>query len=170
MKNIARGFVVSPPTVSTWIKVIQAMKDNDDPKQSNFSYYNVMVRTSVIANAEEAVRDVLRARIKTEEKEFEARELRDKLPAVLQKPKVKAKFLRGEIDLDEAYQRARRSKTEDKVRRAVGILDEIARTEIQGLEQNEFNAVRYRVNKLSRVVKRLKDLVEGIKQQRRSRT
>lgn len=170
LDDVASVFVVSPSTARTWIKVIQAMKDNDDQEPTNYSYYNVMVRTPVIANAEDAVRDVLRARIKAEQKEFKARELRDKLPAVLQKPKVKGKFLRGDIDLDEAYQRARRSKTDDKVRRAAGILDDIVRTEIEGLEQNEFNAVRYRVKKLSRVVRRLRELVEGIEQQRRSKT
>ena len=170
LDDIARVFVVSRPTVSTWITIVQAMKDNDDREQSNFSYYGVMVRTPVIANAEVAVRDVLRATIKAGQKDFTAQELRDRLPAVLQKPKVTAKFVRGDIDLDEAYQRARRSRTEDKVRRAAGILDNIVRTEIEGLEQNEFNAVRYRVKKLSRVVKRLKELVEGVEHQRRSRT
>ena len=170
LDDIARVFVVSRRTVSTWIKIVQAMKDNDDREQSNFSFYGVMVRTPAIAKAERDVRDVLRTKIKDKQKDFSAQELRDKLPSVLQKAKVKKKFIRGDIDLDEAYQRARRSKTEDKVRRAVGILDQIARTEIQGLEQNEFNALRYRVKKLSRVVKRLKQLVEGIEQQRTSRT
>lgn len=170
LDEIARTFVVSPSTVRTWIKVIQEMKANDDREPRNFSYYNVMVRTPEIANAEESVRDVLRAKIKTKQKEFKARELRDKLPTVLQKPKVKAKFIRGDINLDEAYQRARRSRTEDKVRRAAGILDDIVRPEIESLEQNEFNAVRYRVKKLSRVVKRLKDLIDGVEQVRRSGT
>ena len=170
LDDIARVFVVSRPTVSTWIKIVQAMKDNNDREQSNFSFYGVMVRTPVIAKAEKDVHDVLRTKIRKEQKEFTAQELRDKLPSVLQKPKVKKKFLRGDIDLDEAYQRARRSKTEDKVGRAAGILDDIARKEIETLTQNEFNAVRYRVNKLARIVKRLKELVEGIEQQRRSKT
>lgn len=167
-KNVAERLDVSAGTVRTWTRVIQEMKDNDDPKQRNYSYYDVMVRTSAIANAEEDVRDALRAMIKNEETEFTAQDLRRKLPVVLQKPKVKRKFLSGEIDLDDAYQRARRSRTEDKVKNAAEILDDIDRAEIEGLDYSEFNAVRYRVKKLPRVVKRLKDLVDDVKQVRRS--
>lgn len=167
-KNVAERLDVSAGTVRTWTKVIQEMKDNDDPKQRNYSYYDVMVRTSAIANAEDDVCDALRAMIKNEETEFTAQDLRRKLPVVLQKPKVKRKFLSGEIELDDAYQRARRSKTENKVKNAAEILDDIDRAEIEGLDHNEFNAVRYRVGKLPRIVKRLKHLVDDVERGRRS--
>ena len=170
LNDVAERLDMSPATVRKRTKVIQEMKDNDDPKQRNYSYYDVMVRTSAIAKAGEDVRDALRAMIKNEQTGFTAQDLRRKLPVVLQKPKVRRKFLSGAIDLDEAYQRARRSKTEDKVKNAAEILDDIDRAEIEGLDHNEFNAVRYRVKKLPRVVKRLKELIRAAEQVRRPKT
>ena len=168
LKDVAERLDVSTVTVRTWTKVVQEMKDNDDPKQRNYSYYDVMVRTKAIANAEEGVRNELHAMIKSEQKDFTAQDLRRKLPVVLQKPKVTRKFLRAQIDLDEAYQRARRSKTEDKVKSVAEILDDIDRSEIEGLDHSEFNAVRYRINRLSRLVKRLKDLVHAVEKARKA--
>ena len=164
--EVATVFDVSPATIRIQVKIIEMMKSNNDREQSNFSYYNVMVRSREIRNAlrEESVRAVLLDKVKSfgtgSTKEFTAQELRDRLPEVLQKPKVKKKFLRGDIDLDEAYQRARRSKTEHKVRRAAGILDAISRTEVEALAQGDFNALRYRVRKLAKIVERLQRIVD----------
>ena len=166
LNDVAERLDMSATTVRKRIKVIQEMKDNDDSKQRNYSYYDVIVNTTAIAKAGEDVRNALRVMIKNEETEFTAQDLRRKLPVVLQKPKAKRKFLSGAIDLDEAYQRARRSKTEDKVKNAAEILDDIDRAEIEGLDHNEFNAVRYRVRKLPRIVKRLKHLVDDVERGR----
>ena len=165
-EDIAKVFGVSPGTVRTPVRVIQMMKDNADREQSNFSYYNVIVRNPDIRKGaeEESVREMLLGKIKSfglgDEKEFTAQELRDKLPEVLRKRKVKKKFISGAISLDEAYERARSSRTEHKVRRASGILDDISRNEVSVLERSDLNAVRYGVRKLAKIVTRLQRMID----------
>ncbi len=167
-KKIAELFGESEPTISTNINVINLMKQNDDNVRSHFNYYDVVVRKPEISNAiknEPRVRDFLLKKIKNQgsdenDSEFTAQELRKKLPVVLGKPKVLKKYLDGAIDLDQGYQSAKISQVEERVKQAKNLLDEVLKSDVDHLEQGEFNAFKHAVRKLSKEVDRIKKIVD----------
>ena len=167
--KIAKLFGESEATIRTRVKIIQTMKDNKDNQQSHFSFYDVLVRKPEISNAinEDAnLRDCLMQKIKNlgteEDSEFTAQELRNKFPVVLKKPKVLKKYIDGEIDLDEGYQRAKISQVEERIRQAVDLLDDVERTDIRRLEPARFNAFKQDARKLSQQVKRITGMIKDI--------
>ena len=167
--KIGEIFGESPSTIRTRVKVIELMRSKGEARQSHFSYYNVIVRTPAIREAakDKKIGDVLFGKLKEfgkEEKknEFTAQELRERLPRVLKKPKVKRKWVSGDLELDEAYQRAKISSTQDKVRRAYGILDDISRRDVKRLTRNSQNALKQDIRKLGKQVDRLKGIVDQV--------
>lgn len=167
--KIAKLFGESEATIRTRVKIIQTMKDNKDNQQSHFSFYDVLVRKSEISNAinEDAnLRDCLMQKIKNlgieEDSEFTAQELRNKFPVVLKKPKVLKKYIGGEIDLDEGYQRAKISQVEERVRQAVDLLDDVEWADIRRLELTRFKAFKQDARKLSQQVKRITGMIKDI--------
>lgn len=167
---IAELFGETEMTIRTRVKVIELMKDNEDNDRSHFSYYNVLVRKRDISQAidrRDDLRDVLLKKIRElgsddEDNDFTAQELRKKLPEILKKPKVLDKYVNGDIGLDEGYQRARISRVEEKVRQAKHLLDDVTRREVFQLERPRFNAFKQDVRKLSRVVKRIDEIIKRI--------
>ena len=168
--KIAELFGESEGTIRTRIKVIQMMKDNEDSQQPHFSFYDVIVRKPEISKAindDANLHDFLMGKIKnfdTEEEgnEFTAQDLRNKLPVLLSKSKVLNKFIDGEIDLDEGYQRAKISQVEEIVRQATNLLGDVEKRGILELEQNRFNAFKQDVRKLSRQVDRIFGIIKDI--------
>lgn len=169
LKKIAELFGESTATIRTRIEVIRLMKENDDGERSHFSHYDVLVRNPSISKgirAYDGLRDFLLKEIKRlgpddDSNQFTAQELRKKLPVILKKPKVLKKYFDKGIDLDEAYQRAEISNAQQKVRKAYGLLDGVSSQEIAKLEQNEFNALKQDVRKLSREITRIKKIIEN---------
>ena len=167
-KKIAELFGESEPTIRTNINVIKLMKQNEDSVRSHFNYYDVAVRNSEISSAiknQPRVRSFLLNRIKNQgsdenDNEFTAQDLRKKLPVVLKKPKVLKKYLDGAIDLDQGYQSAKISQVEERVKQAKDLLDEVLKSEVNKLEQGEFNAFKHAVKKLSKEVDRIKKIVD----------
>ena len=167
-KDIADLFGESERTIQTRVRVIETMKENSDSAQSHFSYYDVLVRTPTIWEAvsqDQELRHLLFTEIKKigldeDESEFTAQELRKKLPEILQKPKVRRKYLRGEIDLDEGYQRAQVSEAEKQVRRARELLSDVSKKEVLSLEQSRFNAFKAEVRRVSQEVERLNIMIK----------
>ena len=166
--EIATLFGETEMTIRTRVKEIKLMKDNDDNERSHFSYYGVLVRKQEISEAMNG-RDNLRAfllrKIKAvgsddEDNDFTAQELRKKLPEVLKKPKVLDKYVKDEIGLDEAYQRARISRVEEKIRQAKDLLDDVTKPEVFELEKPRFNGFKQSVRKLSRAVKRIDEITK----------
>lgn len=180
LNDIAELFGESVNTIRTRVKVIETMKENSDGTKSHFSYYDVLVRIHAIQkelSQNDDLRNLLYAEIKKidpkddksanedetaeeDESRFTAQELRNKLPAIIEKPKVLRKYVEGEIDLDEGYQRAKISNAEARVRRARGLLEDVSREEVVRLEQNRFNPFKQAVRHLSREVERLNKITK----------
>lgn len=168
--DIATLFGETEMTIRTRVKEVELMKDNDDNERSHFSYYRVLVRKKEISeamNGRDNLREFLLRKIKAvgsddEDNDFTAQELRKKLPEVLKKPKVLDKYVKDEIGLDEAYQRARISRVEEKVRQARDLLDDVTKLEVLVLEKPRFNAFKQAVRKLSRAVKRIDEITKRI--------
>ena len=167
-KRIAELFGESESTIRTRVRVIDLMKDNHDNKKSHFSYYDVIVRTRDISKEVESegvgslLVDIRNLGEDDDDNAFTAQDLRKKLPVVLKKPKVLKKFKDGEINLEEAYQRARISDLEDKVKRARGLLEDISISDAKQLEQGSFKAFQYAVGKLLKEVERIQKMADRI--------
>ena len=143
------------------VKVIQLMNKSDDDKQSHFSHYEILVRNRAISSAldtNEALRETLLAQIKTGA--FTAQQLRDRLPAVITKPRILRKYEREEIDLEDAYDRAKTSTTEKRLKSIRDRLDDIERGEINKLERNEIRAVQQVVKQIRQRLQRVSGMVD----------
>ncbi len=169
INQIAELFGESQTTIRIRIKVIEMMKENNDNVRSHFSYYDVLIRTQEISQAmgEEGLGEILLTKIKSfgpndKDGEFTALELRKKLPVILKKPKVLKKYMDEKIDLDEAYQRAKVSQVEEKVRQAKDVLGDVSQQDVSRLEHGRFNAFKQDVRKLKQEVERLENMIETI--------
>ena len=169
-KDIAKLFGESETTIRTRVNVIRMMKDNKDSELSHFSYYDVIVRNH---NISEEVKEGgklpnLLAEIKRlgsdEEDEesniFTAQDLRKKIPAVLKKTKVLRKYQEGKYNLDQAYQLAKISDIEEKVKQATALLEDVSKRDIDRLEKNGLNAFKQAARKLLQAAKRIEKLVD----------
>ena len=168
-KDLAILFDETEATVKKRVKIIQDMRDNQDNDRSRFSYYDVLVRKQEIAqglNKDRAFAKFIYREIKNlgsseENNNFTAQELRQKLPAVLKKPKVLKRFVDAKIDLEEAYNRAKITSSEERVRKATALLSDIAKSEVKQLERNKLNAFKQTVRKLSREVERIEKMISS---------
>ena len=168
-EKISELFGESQATIRTRVKVIETMRKNRDEKLSHFSYYDVVVRSKEISKKMNEARDfrttVLR-QIKAlgddpNANPFNAQDLRNKLPVVLKKEKVLKKYRDGKIDLDQAYQRARISKAEEKVKQATDLLSDIAKSDVRDLTASDSNALKYAVKKLCKEATRLRKMTDA---------
>lgn len=142
------------------VKVIQMMKENNDDKQSHFSYYNVLATNRQISKELETnpdLRATLLSQIRTEE--FTAQQMRQQVPTVIQKPKILRKYQVGHVRLHDAYDRARISGTQQRLRRVRDTLDDIEKSDIDGLDLNELNAVLQVIRQINRHWKRVHGMV-----------
>lgn len=144
------------------VAVIQLMKENRDEKQSHFSYYEVLVRKRTISSAltnNDSLRDTLLAQIKTED--FTSQQLRDRLPAVIAKPRILRKYAKGEVNLEDAHDRAKISGTETRLKKIRDRLDDIEKGEINKLEHNEIKAVQQVVRQIGQKLRRVSGMVDS---------
>ena len=169
VQRIAKLFGESIHTIYRRIRAIEMMKDSDDAERSHFSYYNVLVQNTEIANKVKespALRDRLFEEIRNVESEdaedtqsFTAQDLRNGLPAIIKKPKILARYASGDIEFSEACERADVSPAEKRVRRALALLDGIEMTDVDGLPQNSLNSLTQVVRKIDRVIGRIRDMI-----------
>ena len=166
---IADLFGESQQTIRTRINVVKLMVENDDHIQSHFSYYDVLVRQPDIKRGLD--RPDLKKKLLTSiravgsedaDVEFNALELRKKLPVILGKPKILRKYIADQLDLDDAFQRARISQIERRVRQARDLVADVVREDVAPLEQPRLNALRLDIRRLGLEVKRVRDLVETV--------
>ena len=131
------------------VKIIQLMKKNDDDKLSRFSYYEVLVRNRVISSAT-AERPALQQRLLDQIKDeaFVAQKMRDQLPTVLDKPRILRKYEEGDITLEDAFDRAKISGTEQRLKKIRDELDHLEKSDIDGLEYNRLKAAQQVVRKI----------------------
>ena len=104
------------------------------------------------------LRDTLLTQIKTER--FTAQQMRQQVPTVIQKPKILRKYQRGDVTLDDAYDRAKISSTQQRLRKVRDTLDDIEKSDIDGLEHNEIGAVRQVLRQIGRELKRVSGMIE----------
>jgi len=170
VEKIAEVFGESKPTIYTRISVIEMMKKNRDTERSHFSFYDVLARTT---EAKERIEKGELKRLLSDikhlgddqdednqnENDFTALDMRKMLPVVLNKPRVLRKYKSGEIHLDEAYQRAKTSRAEDKVKQATALLSEVEGSDIEKLTQNERNALKQAVKRHQREVTRMSKII-----------
>ena len=143
------------------VKIIELMQGNDDNTLSNFSYYNVLVRNRVISSTIEtnkAVRDTLLSQIKTEA--FTAQEMRECLPTIIAKPRILRKYEKGDVTLEDAYDRAKISGAEQQLKKIRDGLDDIERDDLAPLEHNELKAVQQVVRQIGQRLKRVSKMVD----------
>ena len=168
---IADLFGESLGTIRTRVSVVRLMQKSEDDDQRRFSYYDVLVRTRTIwnevSNEDSPLRQAVITQIKRinpdRDQEFTAQELRKKLPAVMKKPKILRRYQRGDVDLDEAYERAKVSHVEQRVKQALAQIEAVEKRDVSNLDQNAVNALRQAVRKLARGVKRVSGLVDSWK-------
>ncbi len=143
----------------------EIVSKNRDTERSHFSFYKVLAdNREAKSRIEESGLKRLLSDIKQfgenhEENDFTALNMRKMLPVVLNKPKVLKKYESGEISLDEAYQRAKTSRAEDKVKQATALLNDVERSEIETLASNGFNAFKLAFKKHRREVKRIDGMI-----------
>lgn len=160
---MAKLFGAAQQTIRRRVKVIEAMRQNDDGEQSNFSYYDVIVGNSTINSTmgqDEEFCSWIRDSIRKKEKPFSAQEMRKKLPVILKKKKILRKLVRGDLDLDDAYSRAAISKAQKALRSARGILEDISDSQVRELGPGEFNAFDYDLRKLRQALSRIEKMAK----------
>ncbi len=169
--TIAKLFGESEATIRVRVKSIGMMKDNEDNDQPHFSCYEVLVRYNKEIRREmekaSGCRENILLDIKnlgSDEKNnpFTAQDLRNKFPVVLKKPKVLKKYIAREINLDEAYQRAKISGVEENIKQATALLDDVSKEKVSQLEQNRFGAFKQSTRKLMRMAERINNMVKDI--------
>ena len=167
--EIAELFGESETTIRIRIKSIEMMKNNEDDERPHFSYYYVLARNRNIQTRmvneggfDNLLLDIKKLGSDEESNTFTAQDLRNKLPIVLDKPKVLRKYIAGEIDLDSAYQRAKISKVEENVREATALLTDVSKSRVSQLEPSRFNAFKQDVRKLSRETDKIANMMKEI--------
>ena len=152
---------ISAAEIRKSVKIIQFMKENNDSKTSHFSYYNVILTNRRISSAIEqdnSFKKTLLADIKSEA--FTAREMQDRLPTVIEKPKFLRKYERRDITLEDAFDRAKVSDTQQRLKRIRDRLGDFEHTDIASLQRGEIKSVQQIVRQIKRHLKRVSDMVE----------
>lgn len=171
MEKIASVFGESVSTISTRIKTIELMEESKDTNLSHFSYYDVATRKNEIANSlseNDRFKSFFFNKIRnldsdTRNNEFTAIDLRKQLPSVLKKPKALGKFMNGSCTLEEAFDIARVSSIDKKVKQATDIIDRITKKAVAQLEERDLKKLNYDAGKLSKKVDRLIEMIESLK-------
>lgn len=170
--RIAELFGETEATISNRVKVIDLMKSNGDNDQSHFSYYEVMTTTRKILQATEENKDLknlLLNRIKhigpdNDDNDFTALELRNKLPSIIDKPKILKKYIEDDLTFDDAYQEAKTSKAQQRVKRALSAVKPITKKELEKSDQNIRNAIKPDIRRLKQEVNRIDGIIKSLSQ------
>ena len=144
------------------VKTIELMQENDDNTLSNFSYYSVLVRNRTISSAIEdskPLRDTLLSQIKTED--FTAQEMRERLPTIVAKPRILRKYEKGDVTLEDAYDRAKISGAEQQLKKIRDGLDDIELDDLATLERHQVKAVQQVVRQIGQRLNRVSKMVDA---------
>ena len=164
--RIAKLFGESVPTIYKRIKAIKMMRDSADSELNHFSYYDVLVRQPEISakmaeypEFRDRLFDAIRNLEPRDAQRFTAQDLRNRLPAIIKKPKILSRYVNGDVELEEAWDRAKISPAEQRAKQALALLEEISRTDVDGLHRNSLNSLTQAVRKLDREIGRLRGMV-----------
>lgn len=163
--RIAELFGESTSTIYKSINAIKLMEDSGDTERGRFSYYDVLVRNSEIYDAvkrSQSLRDRLFDEIRNagSENAPSAQDLRNGLPVIVKKRRILTRYVSGEIKFEEARDRAEVSPVEKRVRRALSLLEEISKADVDGLHPNDMNSLRQQVKKLGRAIERIRRMID----------
>ena len=152
---------ISSAEIRKNVRIVQLMHANGDDKLSHFSYYNVLVRSrpisAAIADSQKLERTLL-AQIKAEP--FTAQEMRERLPTIIAKPRILRKYEKGDISLEDAYDRAKVSGAEQRLKKVRDGLDDIELDDIAPLEHHEVKSIQQVVRQIRQRLKRVGDMVD----------
>ena len=170
LKKTATIFGESVSTISKRIKTIELMEESKDTNLSHFSYYEVATNKKEIAKAlseNDSFKSFFFDKIRNlgseeESNTFTAIELRKKLPSVLKRPKALKKFLDGTCTLEQAYEIAKISSIDKKVKQATDLIDGISKEGVTQLEASDFKKLKYDARKLSKTVERFNAMIESV--------
>ena len=160
ISSLSKHSGISPAQIKKNIKVVKLMKENKDDEQSRYSYYEQSVTNRKISaemdrNAE--LKAVVLKQIKRGS--FTAQQLRDRLPTVIAKPRILRKYEKGEVSLDDAYDRAKTSDVQQRLKNIRVRLDDIKKNDIKQLESAELKAIQLEMRRIGRELKRVEDMV-----------
>ena len=181
-EDLAKLSGFSPNEIKKQVKAIELMQLNDDDNRSNYSYYDVLVRSrstsqeieNILVQNRSISREIendkplcgtqfgtLLLQIKTEAEAFTAQEMRTWLPVVIKKPKIWRKFQEGTITtLKEACDRASVSDVERRLKLVRGSLDDVEEADLKHLNTPEVRAVEQVVKQIRRHVSRISKMVD----------
>ena len=164
--RIAELFGESVPTIYKRINAIKMMRDAGDRELSHFSYYDVFVRKPEISGSmaespefRDRLFDEIRNLGPRDAQRFTAQDLRNRLPAIIKKPKILSRYVNGDVELEEAWDRAKISPAEERAKRALALLEEVSKADVDGLGRNSLNTLTQAVKKLAREIGRLRSMV-----------
>ena len=155
---------ISSAEIRKHVRVVQLMQANSDDKLSHFSYYNVLVRSRAISAAisdSPKLKKTLLAQIRSQPEPFTAQEMRERLPTVIAKPRILRKYEKGDVSLEDAYDRAKTSGAEQRLKKVRDGLDDIELDDIAPLERHEVKSVQQVVRQIRQHLKRVSDMVES---------
>lgn len=169
IQDVAKLFSISVSKAYQDVRIIQQMKDNNDPNRAHFSHYGVIetnLKRELKTNTQlkSALMSMIRppGDLSDHDPPFTAQNLRDQLPVVLRKPKILRKFINGEITLDVAHDRAKISDVQSKMKRIRGILNDVTNEELRVLDQSAKKAVVYECRKVQTELSRIQKILEKI--------
>ena len=161
--DLAKVSGITQAEIGKGVKVIQLMQKNRDDTLSNFSYYDVLVRSKTIASEIEGnhqLRDTVLSEIKDKHRKFTAQEMRQRLPVIIDKPRILRKFEQRKLAMEEAYDRAKVSGLQKKLKRIRGRLDDIELADVTGLERNELKSAEQTIRHIRQRFNRVSDMVQ----------
>ena len=170
IKELVKIFSISPTTAYQDVRIISAMKKNNDSNRANFSRYQVLERTPVLKKELQAnprLKSALLSMIRSTDHNppLTAQNLRDQLPDVIKKPKILGKFVKGEIDLETAHYRAKISTTQMKLKKVREILNDVTSAELGALDPASQKAVVYECRKIDKETSRISRALAAKKRQ-----
>lgn len=167
LDDIKKRFnIKSDVEVKKRINTIQMMKDNNDAKLDNFSYYDVIERTRNIKESIQSnpqLKELLLRQIKSNNKDFTAIHLRDKLPIILKSTRHTNKFIKSN-NLDEAYEAAKTNNPDAKLRLAKEKMADVTKSEINKLEVAEINKLKLTLKNIKREYERIENMIKQCEQ------
>lgn len=153
------------------VEAIDMMNKNNDREQSNFSYYiELFFRNRKISTAinerkdlKKTVLDQIKNGNKNEKKDrkHKALDMRKHLGAIIDKPRILKKYESGELDLEDAYDRAKVSDVQRKLKKICDEVADIEKDSLEKLERNELNSVKQIIRKTQNNLKRVSNMVEA---------
>lgn len=162
--SLAKVSGISIQEIKKNVRIVQLMQANGDDKLSHFSYYNVLVRSKAIsaAMAESAkLEQTLLAQVKAQPEPFTAQEMRERLPTVIAKPRILRKYEKGNVSLEDAYDRAKISGAQQRLKKIRDGLDDIELDDLVQLEHHEVKAVQQVVRHIGQRLKRVSNMVDA---------